>query len=244
MQKKIMKSKFASQIRHSNTFKLGHNPNKNLSISTTTTSNSQNKQKECKLIQDHPSNKEPQHEINDEMNDTMIEEYLEQEGLRILKKLNESIKTPKHNSVLINSQRLLTRNEKADAFFMNIILNKKTITERSNEEQLHRKQISVRLNNKPKPMVSVKKRNKTFLLGGSFNQKSIQDKSKDHLSYLLQNSDALTSFMNKDKKIKDIKSSINKPEQKTISLKKKGSKGIVETKTVLKYFTRMISNLS
>ena len=50
--------------------------------------------------------------------------------------------------------------------------------------------------------------------------------------------------MNKDKKIKDIKSSINKPEQKTISLKKKGSKGIVETKTVLKYFTRMISNLS
>ena len=173
------------------------------------------------------------------MNDTMIEEYLEQEGLRILKKLNESIKTPKNNCVLINSQRLLTRNEKADAFFMNIILNKKTITERSNEEQLHRKQISVRLNNKPKPMVSVKKRNKTFLLGGSFNQKSIQDKSKDHLSYLLQNSDASTS-----KKIKDIKSSINKPEQKTISLKKKGSKGIVETKTVLKYFTRMISNLS
>ena len=58
------------------------------------------------------------------MNDTMIEEYLEQEGLRILKKLNESIKTPKHNSVLINSQRLLTRDEKADDFLLNIIMKK------------------------------------------------------------------------------------------------------------------------
>lgn len=37
MQKKIMKSKFASQVRHSNTYTLGHNPNKNLSISSTTT---------------------------------------------------------------------------------------------------------------------------------------------------------------------------------------------------------------
>ena len=119
-----MKSKFASQVRHSNTYTLCHNPNKNLSISSTTTSNSQNKQKECKLLQDHKSNKEPQHDTNDEMNDTMIEEYLEQEGLRILKKLNESIKTPKYNSVLINSQRLLTRDEKADDFLLNIIMKK------------------------------------------------------------------------------------------------------------------------
>lgn len=172
MQKKLMKSKFAPQVRHSNTYTLDHNPNKNLSISSTTTSNSQNKQKECKLLQDHKSNKEPQHDINDEMN------------------------------------------------------------------------------NKPKPIVSVKKRNNTFLLGGSFNKKSIQDKSKDHLSYLLQNSDASSvskSFMNKEKKnINDIKSSINKPEQAKISLKKKVSKGIGqrETKTVLKDFTRMISNIS
>ena len=183
------------------------------------------------------------------MNDTMIEEYLEQEGLRILKKLNESIKTPKHNSVLINSQRLLTRDEKADDFLLNIIM-KKTITERNSDEQLHRKQISVRLNYKSKPMVSVKKRNNTFLLGGSFNQKSIQDKSRDHLSYLLHNSDASSvskSFMNKEKKnINDIKISINKSEQAKISLKKKVSKGIGqrETKTVLKDFTRMISNIS
>ena len=99
-------------------------------------------------------------------------------------------------------------------------------------------------------MVSVKKRNNTFLLGGSFNQKSIQDKSRDHLSYLLHNSDASSvskSFMNKEKKnINDIKISINKSEQAKISLKKKVSKGIGqrETKTVLKDFTRMISNIS
>ena len=55
------------------------------------------------------------------------------------------------------------------------------------------------------------------------------------------------SFMNKEKKnINDIKISINKSEQAKISLKKKVSKGIGqrETKTVLKDFTRMISNIS
>ena len=89
-----------------NLFRQTQKANKNLSISTTTTSNSQNRPNE-KLLK---KNSLASTNTNDnELNDTLLEEYLETEGKRILTKLSESLQTTKNGHIIINSKKLLTK---------------------------------------------------------------------------------------------------------------------------------------
>lgn len=129
--------------------------NKNLSISTTTTSNSQNKPNE-KLIKKNSLALNNTNDINEkddnELNDTLLEEYLETEGKRILTKLSESVQTTKNGHIIINSKRLLTKDNSKEntAFVFDRMLsnpNKTKITKKismdSNAGLMHKKQISV-----------------------------------------------------------------------------------------------------
>ena len=97
-----------------NLFRQTQKANKNLSISTTTTSNSQNKPNE-KFLKKNSLASNNTNDINEkennELNDTLLEEYLETEGKRILTKLSESVQTTKNGHIIINSKKLLSRED-------------------------------------------------------------------------------------------------------------------------------------
>ena len=190
-----------------NLFRQTQKANKNLSISTTTTSNSQNRPNE-KLLK---KNSLASTNTNDnELNDTLLEEYLETEGKRILTKLSESLQTTKNGHIIINSKKLLTKEK--DPFDSMRSDQRRTKISKKNSNALltsHKKQISVLFspplkkktmssntsnnitirsnsNNKTKAKKTIKKKSNLVLDSlSSTNSLSCNDK----IAYLINNTD-------------------------------------------------------
>ena len=136
-----------------NLFRQTQKTNKNLSISTTSTSNSQNKPNEKLNKKNSSVLNDINEKNNNELNDTLLEEYLETEGKRLLNKLSESVQTTKNGHIIINSKKLLNRNDSKEngAFVFDRLLshpNKTKITKKTSINSnviltMHKKQMSV-----------------------------------------------------------------------------------------------------
>ena len=199
-----------------NLFRHVQKTNKNLSISTTTTSNSQKRPNE-KIIKKNSiaSNYNNEKDTNNELNDTLLEEYLETEGKRLLHKLSESVQTTKNGHIIINSKTLLNQNDSKEngAFVFDRMLshpNKTKITQKNRINNnviltLHKKQISVMFSPpiKKKPTMSSNTSNNITLRSNSnttnTNSNNTKQTMKKKSSLLLNNLTNINNIRNNDK---------------------------------------------
>ena len=190
--------------------------NKNLSISTTTTSNSQKRPNE-KIIKKNSiaSNYNNEKDTNNELNDTLLEEYLETEGKRLLHKLSESVQTTKNGHIIINSKTLLNQNDSKEngAFVFDRMLshpNKTKITQKNRINNnviltLHKKQMSVMFSPpiKKKPTMSSNTSNNITLRSNSnttnTNSNNTKQTMKKKSSLLLNNLPNINNIRYNDK---------------------------------------------
>ena len=199
-----------------NLFRHVQKTNKNLSISTTTTSNSQKRQNE-KIIKKNSiaSNYNNEKDTNNELNDTLLEEYLETEGKRLLHKLSESVQTTKNGHIIINSKTLLNQNDSKEngAFVFDRMLshpNKTKITQKNRINNnviltLHKKQMSVMFSPpiKKKPTMSSNTSNNITLRSNSnttnTNSNNTKQTMKKKSSLLLNNLTNINNIRYNDK---------------------------------------------
>lgn len=199
-----------------NLFRHVQKTNKNLSISTTTTSNSQKKPNE-KIIKKNSiaSNYNNEKDTNNELNDTLLEEYLETEGKRLLHKLSESVQTTKNGHIIINSKTLLNQNDSKEngAFVFDRMLshpNKTKITQKNRINNnviltLHKKQMSVMFSPpiKKKPTMSSNTSNNITLRSNSnttnTNSNNTKQTMKKKSSLLLNNLTNINNIRYNDK---------------------------------------------
>lgn len=199
-----------------NLFRHVQKTNKNLSISTTTTSNSQKRQNE-KIIKKNSiaSNYNNEKDTNNELNDTLLEEYLETEGKRLLHKLSESVQTTKNGHIIINSKTLLNQNDSKEneAFVFDRMLshpNKTKITQKNRINNnviltLHKKQMSVMFSPpiKKKPTMSSNTSNNITLRSNSnttnTNSNNTKQTMKKKSSLLLNNLPNINNIRYNDK---------------------------------------------
>lgn len=199
-----------------NLFRHVQKTNKNLSISTTTTSNSQKRPNE-KIIKKNSiaSNYNNEKDTNNELNDTLLEEYLETEGKRLLHKLSESVQTTKNGHIIINSKTLLNQNDSKEngAFVFDRMLshpNKTKITQKNRINNnviltLHKKQMSVMFSPpiKKKPTMSSNTSNNITLRSNSnttnTNSNNTKQTIKKKSSLLLNNLTNINNIRYNDK---------------------------------------------
>lgn len=199
-----------------NLFRHVQKTNKNLSISTTTTSNSQKRPNE-KIIKKNSiaSNYNNEKDTNNELNDTLLEEYLETEGKRLLHKLSESVQTTKNGHIIINSKTLLNQNDSKEngAFVFDRMLshpNKTKITQKNRINNnviltLHKKQMSVMFSPpiKKKPTMSSNTSNNITLRSNSnttnTNSNNTKQTMKKKSSLLLNNLTNINNIRYNDK---------------------------------------------
>ena len=199
-----------------NLFRHVQKTNKNLSISTTTTSNSQKRPNE-KIIKKNSiaSNYNNEKDTNNELNDTLLEEYLETEGKRLLHKLSESVQTTKNGHIIINSKTLLNQNDSKEngAFVFDRMLshpNKTKITQKNRINNnviltLHKKQMSVMFSPpiKKKPTTSSNTSNNITLRSNSnttnTNSNNTKQTMKKKSSLLLNNLPNINNIRYNDK---------------------------------------------
>lgn len=199
-----------------NLFRHVQKTNKNLSISTTTTSNSQKRPNE-KIIKKNSiaSNYNNEKDTNNELNDTLLEEYLETEGKRLLHKLSESVQTTKNGHIIINSKTLLNQNDSKEngAFVFDRMLshpNKTKITQKNRINNnviltLHKKQMSVMFSPpiKKKPTMSSNTSNNITLRSNSnttnTNSNNTKQTMKKKSSLLLNNLPNINNIRYNDK---------------------------------------------
>ena len=199
-----------------NLFRHVQKTNKNLSISTTTTSNSQKRPNE-KIIKKNfiASNYNNEKDTNNELNDTLLEEYLETEGKRLLHKLSESVQTTKNGHIIINSKTLLNQNDSKEngAFVFDRMLshpNKTKITQKNRINNnviltLHKKQMSVMFSPpiKKKPTMSSNTSNNITLRSNSnttnTNSNNTKQTMKKKSSLLLNNLTNINNIRYNDK---------------------------------------------
>ena len=199
-----------------NLFRHVQKTNKNLSISTTTTSNSQKRPNE-KIIKKNSiaSNYNNEKDTNNELNDTLLEEYLETEGKKLLHKLSESVQTTKNGHIIINSKTLLNQNDSKEngAFVFDRMLshpNKTKITQKNRINNnviltLHKKQMSVMFSPpiKKKPTMSSNTSNNITLRSNSnttnTNSNNTKQTMKKKSSLLLNNLTNINNIRYNDK---------------------------------------------
>lgn len=199
-----------------NLFRHVQKTNKNLSISTTTTSNSQKRPNENIIKKNSiASNYNNEKDTNNELNDTLLEEYLETEGKRLLHKLSESVQTTKNGHIIINSKTLLNQNDSKEngAFVFDRMLshpNKTKITQKNRINNnviltLHKKQMSVMFSPpiKKKPTMSSNTSNNITLRSNSnttnTNSNNTKQTMKKKSSLLLNNLPNINNIRYNDK---------------------------------------------
>ena len=199
-----------------NLFRHVQKTNKNLSISTTTTSNSQKRPNE-KIIKKNSiaSNYNNEKDTNNELNDTLLEEYLETEGKRLLHKLSESVQTTKNGHIIINSKTLLNQNDSKEngAFVFDRMLSHPNTTKITQKNRinnnviltLHKKQMSVMFSPpiKKKPTMSSNTSNNITLRSNSnttnTNSNNTKQTMKKKSSLLLNNLPNINNIRYNDK---------------------------------------------
>ena len=161
------------------------------------------------------SNYNNEKDTNNELNDTLLEEYLETEGKRLLHKLSESVQTTKNGHIIINSKTLLNQNDSKEngAFVFDRMLshpNKTKITQKNRINNnviltLHKKQMSVMFSPpiKKKPTMSSNTSNNITLRSNSnttnTNSNNTKQTMKKKSSLLLNNLTNINNIRYNDK---------------------------------------------